>query len=499
MKVDKKNIYTEEQQAIIESDQKRIAVTALAGTGKTSTLRQFALARKNERILYLVFNKAMELEAKQSFVICPNVTVSTFHALAFKNIGYKYAGNIGNIRPWNIQNFLRTEGLKTDYDSTAVVFECLNGFLRSDYPDVQAFISSLPLNVKTSLNYGNIKIQQISNAVTGIWSKMIAGEYLMPHNGYLKLYQLHKPKLGYHWIMIDEAQDLSDCMVDCIAREDIRYILVGDPYQQIYAWNGAVNALEKVKKFGAVEYFLTQSFRCPKDVASVANKYLSLLEAPKPFLGCSDPCSRNNDNLVIARTNVALFDFIAGKYEEYAIYYNGGFATYEFELLLDIYNLKIRNITAVKNKMIKNFESFNNVKDYAEQAQDKNLMPRIQIVEKYDSMLPDIYDGMKAKQASTREVADVVVSTAHKVKGQEYKQVCLLDDFVSIKDQIAKAYAYNLRGDIFEMSREEIHLLYVAFTRSTDKIYFNDEYVISNAVLNEFITMVKNKLIVLLD
>lgn len=44
---------TTEQQAVIDSRGRLVAVDAFAGTGKTSTLVQYALARPNKRILYM--------------------------------------------------------------------------------------------------------------------------------------------------------------------------------------------------------------------------------------------------------------------------------------------------------------------------------------------------------------------------------------------------------------------------------------------------------------
>ncbi|OPX18911.1 MAG: hypothetical protein BZ151_12040 [Desulfobacca sp. 4484_104] len=74
---------TDEQRAIIAAlpHHKSIKVYALAGTGKTTTLKAIAQAYPKAKMLYLAFNKAIADEAKSKFP--PNVEVRTVHSLAF--------------------------------------------------------------------------------------------------------------------------------------------------------------------------------------------------------------------------------------------------------------------------------------------------------------------------------------------------------------------------------------------------------------------------------
>ncbi|MWU29119.1 DNA helicase, partial [Escherichia coli] len=47
---------TDEQSAIIHWQGQKLVVNAFAGTGKTSTLVQYALANPGSRMLYLAYN-----------------------------------------------------------------------------------------------------------------------------------------------------------------------------------------------------------------------------------------------------------------------------------------------------------------------------------------------------------------------------------------------------------------------------------------------------------
>jgi F-box protein, helicase, 18 len=79
---------TQEQYDIINSTG-NIKINAVAGSGKTTTIIEYAKARpKNARILYLAFNKSMKSEAIKRFTSkgLQNVTVETAHSLAYRHI-----------------------------------------------------------------------------------------------------------------------------------------------------------------------------------------------------------------------------------------------------------------------------------------------------------------------------------------------------------------------------------------------------------------------------
>ena len=48
-------------------------------------------------------------------------------------------------------------------------------------------------------------------------------------------------------LLIDEAQDMNLPMLDICLKQAAPKFIVGDPHQQIYAFNGAVNGMEQVK------------------------------------------------------------------------------------------------------------------------------------------------------------------------------------------------------------------------------------------------------------
>jgi superfamily I DNA/RNA helicase len=73
-----------------------LKISALAGTGKTTTLKAIAqeLGAVGKQGLYLAFNKAIASEAQKKFT-GTGCEARTFHSLAYSKIGYKYKARLG--------------------------------------------------------------------------------------------------------------------------------------------------------------------------------------------------------------------------------------------------------------------------------------------------------------------------------------------------------------------------------------------------------------------
>lgn len=88
---------TGEQQAVIDAarDGKTLTVQAGAGCGKSSTLKEVALALPGKRILCVVYNRSMrqELQGKMP----KNVVCHTNHSYAMQIIRNQWSGHLGRI------------------------------------------------------------------------------------------------------------------------------------------------------------------------------------------------------------------------------------------------------------------------------------------------------------------------------------------------------------------------------------------------------------------
>lgn len=85
-------------------------------------------------------------------------------------------------------------------------------------------------------------------------------------------------------IMVDEAQDLSPLNHEALRKMfGGRLIAVGDPYQGIYAFRGAIQGSMDIlkKEFSCKELYLSVSFRCPIAVVERARSRAPSMEYPE--------------------------------------------------------------------------------------------------------------------------------------------------------------------------------------------------------------------------
>ena len=80
----------------------------------------------------------------------------------------------------------------------------------------------------------------------------------LEHDHYLKYWSLSNPVINADFILFDEAQDADPIMLSVLNNQNAQVIYVGDRHQQIYAFRGAVNAMQSLE---IAETRLSQSFR----------------------------------------------------------------------------------------------------------------------------------------------------------------------------------------------------------------------------------------------
>ena len=99
----------------------------------------------------------------------------------------------------------------------------------------------------------------------------------MTHAGYLKLWQLGRPRLfaKYDAVMLDEAQDCSPVIAHVVLAQKCPRIIVGDRHQAIYGFTGAKDALGAVTGAGVRVRRLCRCFRFGRRIASAANLLLA--------------------------------------------------------------------------------------------------------------------------------------------------------------------------------------------------------------------------------
>ncbi|XP_052213566.1 F-box DNA helicase 1-like isoform X20 [Dreissena polymorpha] len=501
---------THEQMRIVKymaRPEEVIKIVAFAGTGKTTTLVRYTQLRPGKKFLLVVYNKSVCDYAKTKFP--PNVECRTGHSLAFGAVGRRYTKKLGNLKVYTLTQTLRARKGENLFLQAKFVLSTLEAFFASadDHISV-SHVPSTKLNEKTGQKE-QIDIQTKQNLVSDaniIWAKMKdfnENSVFMTHDGYLKLYQLSRPRLSkYDCILIDEAQDLTPAITDILLGQPQGKILVGDPHQQIYSFRGAVNAMEMIQ--ADTVFYLTQSFRFGPEIAHVAMSCLEVLkkETKKTLVGSGKKSTVDGTSLgqvaIISRCNFTVFSEAVKKccytQEECKVAFVGGTDNFGFPMLMDMYSLLCpqngsKEGYEIKNKFIKMFPNFKELEKFAVKSMDVELQGKIKIVKTYHTNLPILIRKIDSKCVKDERTADYVFSTAHKAKGLEFSTVRLTDDFMAGDQQSMFVTLQNLGLDMEDDEREERGMQDVIAVRA-DKQISEDE----NNLLYVAVTRAKNAL-----
>ncbi len=480
---------TEEQIAILAS-KGNIKINAVAGSGKTTIVIEYAKTREEgSRILYLAFNKSVKIEASKRFLEegLNNVKVETAHSLAYKNIVFNYGYKVRG-QGYKTNEIVETLGLKAVGEKHAeyMVANHINKF-------VAYFCNSSKQKVQ-ELNYlDTIKEAKAREFVERFYeyilsqtrlflSFMNSGEIEITHDFYLKKFQLSNPDLPYDYILFDEGQDASAAMLDIFLKQKACKVIVGDTHQQIYAWRYAINSLEQVD---FTNYYLSTSFRFSQEIADLALTVLGL----KRHIGRFKPIQiegKGNSNAIktkaiLARTNLGLLlkaiEYITERENVKHIYFEGNINSYTYAedgaSLYDVLHLYNDRKSSIRDTLIKGMKDLADLEDYIEKTEEVQLGMMVEIVKEYGNKIPDIIKTLKEKHVANDEKhkAEVIFSTVHRCKGMEYDTVQLVNDFIT-EGQVHKMRE-ELDKDEVDAAKivEEINLLYVAVTRTRNSLY----------------------------
>ncbi|MCU7493340.1 MAG: UvrD-helicase domain-containing protein [Ignavibacteria bacterium] len=486
---------TQEQKNIVNSHGD-LKINAVAGSGKTTTLIEYARKRalKSEKLLYLAFNSSVKKYARDRFESegLRNVRVETAHSLAFDSIvkrsNYTLGSSLGTSQ---VMDILSLKTNSRDRNAVYVLANHIKKFVsyycNSTKEKVQELDYSQVVNDPVAKAFVQSYYEQIEYGTRLLLTKMLKSEIDITHDFYLKMFQLKNPLLKYDYILFDEGQDASPAMLDVFLNQDAGKVIVGDTHQQIYGWRYAINSLEKVEGFG--EMSLGTSFRLDEEMARLA---MSVLKWKENFTDYKENTITGlghrkelKTRAVIARTNLRLLvkaiSLVTGFSGVNKIYFEGNLNSYIFAgegaSLYDVLNLSEGNTHLVRDELIGRMKGLEELKEYAEQSEETELLMLIDIVEEYGRELPRLIKLLKERHLpdSERHKADMIFSTVHRCKGMEYDEVTLEKDFISeeaIKKAIRKEGIKNI--DAAGLA-EEINLLYVAITRTKTRLKIPEE------------------------
>lgn len=448
-------------------------IIAYAGASKTTCLIYDAEALKGERGKYLAFNRNI---AKQAGTEFPKwVSCQTTHSLAFHAVGKKYV-NAGRIIPDKDHRRLRTyevasildvkdgyRGATAKVSRNGITYLAMQTVTRFCYSaDKTISAKHVPFDRQWMTWSPTEREEVIALAVhfaTKAWRDIMKydGVLSYEHDYYLKQFQLSEPHIDVDFLMIDEGQDTNPATLDIFVRQGghAQLIMVGDSYQQIYAWRGAIDALETFDAPSVA--YLTKSFRFGEAVAGEANKWLTLLGAPYPLVGFEMIDSQVGEladpRAVLCRTNAQVIaETLHYQEEGKKVYVQGG--TADIKALAEAAQ-QLMSGQPVEHAELIGFENWDEVVEYAQgDASAKDLRIFVKLVAEYG--IPKILN-LASSTVSKEQYADVVTSTAHKAKGREWESVRIAPDFAEPEP--------DEHGET-NLNEPELKLAYVAVTRA---------------------------------
>lgn len=459
--------FNEEQTAILDQlhfrDSQILAVNALAGTGKTTTLKgaaQYPL--KAERLRYFVFNKRNADEAATEFP--RNTTTSTAHSFAYRaphpdgggTMAEVYGASQPRLFNGSLYGPLRDQ-MKQSTDFADRIGQIRQELRCSEGRAIMAVQSILRQYCQSADDQVGLQhiapdlaeyihrqgLRGFPKATLGTaawaWDRMRDpfSNFPIDHGVYIKLCSLAPPRIPADTILFDEAQDASPPML-AILKAQLQYgtrlVLVGDTYQHIYDFTGAVDAM-KVMQTDHPELTqtlpLATSYRFGQDVADAGNHFLRLMGSPYLLTGKGPDSQVIDDHVgsihaVLFRGNAGLLQaavqaVVAGQ----RIHVVGG--TGEIVNLLEAMGRLYKNEFA-RHPELSFFDDWFQLHDYVKTPLGQGMAPLVKIVEEKNGNIEGVAMALRNTEASAHS-AQYVLSTGHKAKGGQWDHVLLMPGF----------------------------------------------------------------------
>lgn len=334
---------TKQQQAVIDAvvAGKNVIVQALAGTGKTSTLKMAAraVAEKDpdKKILYIAFNKAVAAELNadpdrpSNMTARTNTQVAWHHSPTWMQKRSFDKTSIGlptevadhlEIGPVKVVE-IKKDGTKVDANLSsrevvAVVRQAVTAFAQSADEKImpQHFTDNFVDIPEVLIDYANRWWDDISSPKGRLSMNQSFPEKYVQLNGIdvtmspdSSTTNPDKVIPAADIIFFDEAQDINDVAGDWVRKQPVQKVFVGDGNQSIYGFRGAKDQLDTLE--GAEKLQITESFRFGPNIAAPANRFLAVAGKSERVIGAGKDQGKVVESLddmpdpdaVLVRTN----------------------------------------------------------------------------------------------------------------------------------------------------------------------------------------------------
>lgn len=450
-------IKTQQQIDIINAAKQgsNLVIKAFAGCGKTSTLKMVS-EELNKPSLYIAFNKSIATEASEKFpqhVICQTINSIAWRAIV-KSTKSAYARKLqGSF------NYDDIDDNHNAYDQLLYKLEVINivtGFCHSAYPDIASYITGDDITTTDP---------SVVKAACKLWNDASddRSSVKMTHDVYLKLFQLRKETLPYNIIYLDEAQDSNPVTLSIFYNQKhAQLIMVGDSYQAIYEWRGAVNALDSIPE-GFIRLYLSESFRFTSEIADIATKLTYVSGNDIPVIGKAEPVADTSTGTtaILVRTNAFLMEILMTAVNTQEKVYVLADLDDLWKRVYYIASVKYDKKPRYSHKELSQYTTAEEVYAAAKELPELAKLLSVVGILEVGGLTTNI-NKIKEIIVDNPEDAHFTLSTIHKSKGLEWDNVVISSDIALLKDNQTIA-------DVI-YTDQLLNLMYVAATRAKYKV-----------------------------
>lgn len=473
----------------IETTRDNLIVSAVAGSGKTSTLALVVASLLKMRASYVVvaFNKPIATELQSR-----GMNGRTFHSIGYGAVMNACAARNNGVKPeMNGRKVADLIGQTyTDCEGYAGALERLVSLMKNHMmmptasdDDIMSLVDHFDLEWSDE-QVDDRAICQMARDVLGANNRNTRVIDFDDQLYFVHLWNLTLPTFDF--VLVDESQDTNPLRRALAARmltSTSRIVAVGDERQAIYGFTGASHdSMQLIQEaFSCRELPLSVSYRCPRAVVALAQTIVPHIEArpdaPEGTVTHARSFKRSEflpTDLLLCRNTMPLVQT--------------AYKLLSSRIPCRIMGREIgKSLTAVIKRVSRKNETLETLADRleahkiaeTEKAIRQKKESRAQAVQDkvdailsiLDSMTPEDADGgvprlvaiIEAMFSDTQNGC-VTLATVHKAKGLEAPRVFILDPGL-MPSKMAKQDWQIV---------QERNLMYVAYTRSLDTLIFVD-------------------------
>jgi len=460
---------------LINTSDKNILVQASAGSGKTTllfNLSETVLAGKNN--LFLAYNKSIVNYFKTK---TDSSKIKTIHSFGLSLLDRKEKSIIDDKKYIKLYlNYIKKDLFTEEHGEVLELFDLIRNLGVYTPKDLELMGHKLTAyDINERLFYGNL------NAFSYLLEKG-KEEYLLNHTVDFTDMNWLPTKLNmkmpqYDFIMVDECQDLNATQMTLLSKfKNARFIFVGDKHQAIYGFRGSdFNSLNNIQKiFNTENVYMDLTYRCPSKIIDIANEISPKIFSQKAGGNIFNIKERDilkyatKRDMFVARTN---FPLMLLSYKLVSKGLNVDFLGKD--LSISLINLSNKLKKTYSQSEIQSFPQLL-VKYYKEHVLPEKEKDNQKFLYWYDNILclksfierfkPANFSSLILKLKKYFEEPknpDLILSTVHKSKGLEAKNIFMLHLELFPSPFVANKYQFD----------QEMNIFYVAITRALKNLY----------------------------